>query len=167
MPLEAIFGLQLIFSIVVVSVIARVYIAPWLSGFAHHAALAILVLPHTIRHIGMSFQVPGLVGDALPSDFAAAAAYGDLASAVFALLAFLLLRSGASVAIGFAWIFNLFGFIDLVNALRQAEAIPQLGVTWFIPTFIVPVLLVTHVMIFARLIRGAPTTQPGSTAQTG
>ena len=148
MPLEAIFGLQLIFSIVVVSVIARVYIAPWLSGFAHHAALAILVLPHTIRHIGMSFQVPGLVGDALPSDFAAAAAYGDL-------------------AIGFAWIFNLFGFIDLVNALRQAEAIPQLGVTWFIPTFIVPVLLVTHVMIFARLIRGAPTTQPGSTAQTG
>ena len=39
---------------------------------------------------------------------------------------------------------NLVGTVDLMNALRQAEAVPHLGVTWFIPTFWVPVLLVTH-----------------------
>ena len=39
------------------------------------------------------------------------------------------------------------------SALSQAEVIPQLGITWYIPTFIVPVLLVSHVMIFARLLK--------------
>lgn len=38
------------------------------------------------------------------------------------------------------------------HALRQAEAVPNLGATWYIPTFFVPVLLVTHVMIFSRLL---------------
>lgn len=58
----------------------------------------------------------------------------------------------AFAAIPVVWAFNVVGIVDLGNALRQAEAIPQLGVTWFIPTFIVPVLLVSHIMIFARLI---------------
>ncbi|MGK0190031.1 MAG: hypothetical protein ACI9R3_005850, partial [Verrucomicrobiales bacterium] len=53
------------------------------------------------------------------------------------------------------WVFNLVGTVDLVNALRQAEAIPHLGVTWFIPTFLVPVLLITHGLIFARLLKHA------------
>jgi hypothetical protein len=39
------------------------------------------------------------------------------------------------------------------NALRQAEAVPDLGVAWFIPTFFVPLLLVTHYQIFVRLLQ--------------
>jgi hypothetical protein len=56
-------------------------------------------------------------------------------------------------ALPLVWIFNILGTFDLMNALRQAEAIDYFGPTWFIPTFFVPVLLVTHVMIFARLVR--------------
>ena len=40
-----------------------------------------------------------------------------------------------------------------LNALRHADAVPGLGATWYIPTFFVPLLLVTHFMIFVRLIR--------------
>ena len=153
MSIEAIFGLQLGFSLLVVALIARAYVAPWLSTLSFHSALALLVVPHMFRHIGMSFQVPGLVGAEIPGDFAAAAAYGDLASAALAVITFLLLRAQATVAIALAWVLNLVGLLDLLNALRQAEAIPQLGVTWYIPTFIVPVLLVTHVMMFVLLAR--------------
>lgn len=56
-------------------------------------------------------------------------------------------------ALPLIWLFNLVGFADLLNALRQAEAIAHFGATWFIPTFLVPLLLVTHVMIFARLLK--------------
>ncbi len=153
MSIEAIFALQLIFSLIVFSLIARAYFAPWLATMSLHSAIAILVVPHMFRHIGMSFQVPALVGSDIPADFAASAAYGDLASAALAVVAFLLLRARAPGAIGLAWVLNLVGFVDLANALRQAEAIPQLGVTWYIPTFIVPVLLVTHIMMIARLAR--------------
>lgn len=154
MSIEAIFGLQFLLSLFVFALIARWYVSSWLSNFSLHAALSVLVLPHAFRHIGMSFLVPNLVGDTVPPDFAAAAAYGDLASAIFALVAIFLLRAGSIVAIPFVWIFNVVGIVDLVNALRRVEAIPELGMTWYIPTFIVPILLVSHVMIFIRLIRG-------------
>jgi hypothetical protein len=40
-----------------------------------------------------------------------------------------------------------------LNALRHAELVPDLGATWYIPTFFVPLLLVTHAMIFMRLLK--------------
>jgi hypothetical protein len=59
------------------------------------------------------------------------------------------------MAIPLVWIFSIVGSVDLANALRQDGAILYMGATWFIPTFVVPVLLVTHVMIFSRLIQSA------------
>ena len=35
----------------------------------------------------------------------------------------------------------------------RAPAGPHLGSAWYIPTFLVPVLFVTHFMIFAVLVR--------------
>ncbi len=158
MPIDAIFGLQFALSLIATALIARWYVAPWLSNLSRDTALAILVFPHAFRHIGMSFVVPGLAGEGLPATFALEAAYGDLASALAALVAVFLLRMKLTVAIPVVWAFNLFGTVDLVNALRQAEAIPHLGVTWYIPTFIVPVLLISHFMIFARLLRSDAST---------
>ncbi len=51
------------------------------------------------------------------------------------------------------WLFNVLGTVDLLRALRHANAVPDMGAAWYIPTFVVPLLLVTHVMIFARLLR--------------
>ena len=51
------------------------------------------------------------------------------------------------------WIFNIVGTVDLIYALSHADAVPDLGATWYIPTFLVPLLVVNHFMIFVRLIR--------------
>jgi hypothetical protein len=37
----------------------------------------------------------------------------------------------------------------------------QLGVAWFIPTLYVPLLLVSHGIVFWFLLRAAPSTQAG------
>jgi hypothetical protein len=115
--------------------------------------------------VGLSFLVPGLVGEALPRSFAFAAGYGDFTSGLLALLALLALRGRWKLALPLVWLFTVFGTVDLLNALRTAAAIPHLHTTWYIPTFVVPLLLVTHVMIFARLLRrsaGSINNQPCS-----
>jgi hypothetical protein len=147
-----IFGVQLALSLVVYALITKWYVSPWLSNKPINAALMFLIFPHAFRHLGLAFLLPGLVDDSLPESFANAAAYGDFVTGLLAILALFSLRAEWRLAIPIVWLFNVFGAADLVNALRNAEAVPYLGVTWFIPTFVVPVLLVTHLMIFARLI---------------
>ena len=87
--------------------------------------------------------------------FARSAAYGDLAAALLALLALVTLRRRPGMVL--AWIFNLWGTVDLLNAFFQANVsglLPgQLGATYFIPTVVVPMLLITHGLIFRLLLK--------------
>ena len=149
----AIFGLQFIMSTVVFALFAKWYATPWLAEKPTRQVLALLILPHAFRHVGLLFFVPGIVAQPLPVFFANTAAYGDLISAFLALLALFALRGGWRFALPAVWLFNVVGSVDLLNALRHAEAIPNLGATWYIPTFFVPLLLVTHFMIFSRLLK--------------
>ncbi len=105
------------------------------------------------RHIGMVFLVPNVLARPLPEAFAIPAAYGDLASGILALLALLVLRTGWAGALVLVWIFNLVGTADLLNALRHVDVAANFGAAWYIPTFLVPLLLVTHYMIFVRLLK--------------
>jgi hypothetical protein len=70
-------------------------------------------------------------------------------------LALISLPSAAGVVI--AWIFNLWGAADLLNAFYQANRaglLPgQLGAVYFIPTFVVPLLLITHGLAFRILLQ--------------
>ena len=116
-------------------------------------ALFWLTLPHAFRHIGMVFLVPGVVAQPLPNYFAIPAAYGDLAASVLAILALVLLRSGWKGTTGVVWLFNVVGTVDLLNALRHVEVVSDFGSVWYIPTFFVPLLLVSHFMIFVRLLK--------------
>ncbi|MEM7224380.1 MAG: hypothetical protein AAF495_15475 [Pseudomonadota bacterium] len=154
---QTIFLLQFILSLAVFATIARLYAAPWLAGMSAATALTILILPHAFRHIGLSFLVPNLNNGAMPEFFADTAGYGDLAAAMLAMAAIVALRWRAKMTLPLIWVFNVVGFVDLLNALRQVEVIDHFGATWFIPTFLVPLLLVTHVMIFVVLLkRGRP-----------
>jgi len=65
------------------------------------------------------------------------------------------LRKSWAMAIPLIWIFNIVGSLDLLNALYQGVrmgVLSSLGASWYLPTFIVPALLVTHFMIFVRLV---------------
>ncbi len=152
MDTQAIFLLQFLLSIIVFSFLMKWIASPWLNKQPLKTALFWLTLPHTFRHIGMSFLVPGLSLQTLPSNFAVPAAYGDLAAGILAFVALCFLYYKWPFALVIVWIFNIVGFIDLLNALRHAEVISMFGANWYIPTFLVPFLLVTHFMIFIRLI---------------
>jgi hypothetical protein len=93
----------------------------------------------------------------LPTAFARPAAYGNLTTVVLALLARALL--GSRLGILLVWAFNLVGTADLLNAFYQANqagvgrAPGLLGSAYFIPTFVVPLLLCTHGLVFLLLLR--------------
>ncbi len=156
MDVLEIFALQFFMSLVVWGLLAYWLLAPWLEKKSLNEALFFLTVPHAFRHIGLVFLVPGVVARPLPEAFAARAAYGDLLTGVLALLALVALRNSWSVARVAVWLFSIVGTVDLVNALRQGDAwVTDFGAAWYIPTMLVPALLVTQVMIFFRLFRGA------------
>jgi hypothetical protein len=153
---QTIFVLQFVLSLLVVGLLAKWLLAPWLVRQTQREALFWLTIPHAFRHIGMVFLVPGVVAQPLPENFANPAAYGDLVTGVLALLALVMLRSGWKGALGSVWLFNIIGTVDLLNALRHVEVVTDFGSAWYIPTFFVPILLVTHFMIFTRLLQPEP-----------
>ncbi len=150
---QAIFLLQFILSLIVFGLVAKWVLAPWLASQSQRDALFWLTLPHAFRHVGMVFLVPGVVAQPLPEYFANPAAYGDLLTGILALLTLVLLRIGWKGVIGAVWLFNVVGTVDLLNALRHVEVVADFGAVWYIPTLFVPLLLVTHFMIFARLVK--------------
>lgn len=153
MDTQAIFALQFTISVVLFAQLARWELAPRLAKLSAADVLFWLTLPHAFRHMGMVFLVPGVIYEPLPADFAIPAAYGDLTAALLAFVAMFALRSGWGFAIPAVWLFNVVGTVDLLNALSHFNVAPSLGAAWFIPTLFVPLLLVTHFMIFVRLLR--------------
>ncbi len=160
MDVLAIFALQFLMSLVGWGSLAYWLLVPWLEKKSLNEALFFLTVPHAFRHIGLVFLVPGVVAQPLPETFAGPAGYGDLLAGVLAFLTLVALRNNWSVARGAVWLFSIVGTIDLMNALRQADAVPDFGAAWYIPTMLVPLLLVTQIMIFVRLFRAAGSEKP-------
>ena len=156
MPPQALFGISVAFGFIAWGIVAAHYFWPVLRAQARGDALRALLILHSFRFIGLAFLVPGVVAPELPSAFAVPAAYGDLIAALLALLALAALRT--SFGIPLTWVFNLWGSADLLYAFYQGNAsglLPgQLAATYFIPTFIVPLLLITHGLVFWILLQG-------------
>ncbi|MBG05167.1 MAG: hypothetical protein CMM59_13945 [Rhodospirillaceae bacterium] len=153
MSMLEIFGTQLILSLVVFALIARWGLSPWLNRQDGYVALFWLAVPHAFRHLGLVFLVPGVVAPSLPGYFSGAAAYGDLAAGLLAIVSLVALKQRWALALPIVWALNIVGVVDLANALRQAEVIPHFQSAWYIPTFVVPALLVTHAMMLVRLVK--------------
>jgi hypothetical protein len=154
MSVRLIFALQVVLSFLAYGLAARWYVRPRLAALPLREALQPLLLLHAFRHLGLVFLVPTVVGPALPAVFAEPAAYGDLVAGLLALGTIVALRARAAVAVPLAWIFNVVGLLDLVHAFYQGLTHDvQLGAAYVIPTFIVPALVVTHVMMLAMLAR--------------
>jgi len=120
-------------------------------------AFTALVVPHTFRFIGLSFLIPGVVSPSLPAGFAIPAVYGDLGATILALAAIWALAVGTRLVRAILWLLNLWGASDLLLAIYQGQigvhiGPGSLGAAYFIPTVIVPGLLVTHAMMFWLLL---------------
>jgi hypothetical protein len=155
MQTQLAFFVSITFSLIAWGVVTARYIWPELRLRQRTDALRPLLVLHSFRFVGLAFLVPGVVSADLPSAFAHSAAYGDMVAAILALLALVSLPAASGVVI--AWIFNLWGTADLFNAFYQANhaglMAGQLGATYFLPTFIVPLLLITHGLGFRILLQ--------------
>ena len=152
---QLIFFASIVFSFIAWGVVTARYIWPELRLRPTAEALRPLLILHSFRFIGLAFLVPGVVSTDLPAAFAQGAAYGDTIAAALALVSLLLLPRGAGIAV--AWIFNVWGSADIVNAFYQGNAsgllAGQLGTAFFLPTFVVPLLLITHGLAFRILLQ--------------
>jgi len=163
MKSEALFGISILMSFIAFGIVVNVYIWPNVRNLQREAALVPLIVPHVFRFVGLSFLVPGVVGPSLQSSFAVPAAYGDLIAAVLAATAIWALRVRASWTITLVWVFNLWGTADLLFAVYQGEIgvridAGTLGAAFYIPTLIVPALLILHILIFRILVKTDRTT---------
>jgi hypothetical protein len=147
------FFVSIAFSFIAWGIVAAQYIWPELRSRPRAEALRPLLALHSFRFIGLAFMVPGVVSPDLPTAFARPAAYGDLVAAILALLGLLLLPRAGGVAL--AWIANLWGTADILNAFYQANhaglLAGQLGAAFFLPTLIVPLLMIAHGLAFRIL----------------
>jgi len=158
MPMPLIFGLTAAFGFLAWGVFAAQYIWPAISKRERAEALRPILVLHGLRYIGLVALIPGVVSPQLAdTPFARELAYGDLAAAILALIALAALRTRFAGPL--VWIFNIVGTVDLLNAFYQGSRISLpdapgvLGASYFLPVFGVPLLFVTHVLVFRVLMR--------------
>ena len=121
---------------------------------------------HVTRFVGIYFLILYRRGE-LPYAFAVPGGVGDIIVATLALpLVFLPFEE--STHLRYLRIWNVIGFIDIIlvvlTAVRlnlaspwQMHALTHLPLS-LLPTFLVPLILATHVVLFIRLARSPTTT---------
>jgi len=147
------------------ALVIATYVWPRLRAMDRVEAHRAIATFNSFRFFGLVFLLPGFVGPSLPGGWAAAAAYGDLATALLAILALLTLLT---VRVRFlfwplVWAFNLIGLADLVMDTVRAASIGlpsmagQLGAGYAIPILYVPALFWMHLVAIRLLLRPART----------
>jgi hypothetical protein len=170
MPSPVLFGISVAFGLAVWGTVAWQYIWPALRERPSPENLKPILLLHAFRFLGLAFVVPGVVSPDLPATFAQPVAYGDLITAILALLALATLRTRTGTVA--TWVFNIFGTADLLFAFYQGSriALPDtqglLGAGYFILTAYVPLLLITHGLAFRMLLRTRAVAPSASKART-
>jgi hypothetical protein len=157
-PIPLVWGITVAFGFLAWSVFAAQYIWPAISKRERAEALRPILVLHGFRYIGLAELIPGVVSPQLSATvFARGLAYGDLAAATLALIALAALRT--RLAEPLVWVFNIVGTADLLNAfyhgvhISLANTPGLLGAVYFLPILGVPLLLVTHVLVFRLLLR--------------
>jgi hypothetical protein len=129
--------------------------------------VAPLVLFHVTRIAAGAYFLVLYRRGVLPGEFAIAAGWGDIAVGVGAIAVFLFclpLRTPARRAGLLVW--NTLGLIDilgvLANGMRLFAGNPALGEPFtslplaLLPTFVVPIVIVSHALLYGGAGRGAP-----------
>jgi hypothetical protein len=140
------------------ALVARWFVWPRLRALPREAALTPLVAMHWIRTLGLFALVPAMSSEyAAQSTWAHHVAIGDLVTVFLAMIAVGTLRARHRLAIPLTWLFNVWGALDCVNAARNGAAEDILGHALgphiVVITFCVPLLVVSHIMIFVLLAR--------------
>src|SRR5438045_8702953 len=107
MPSLGLFAISVTFGLAAWGAVAWHYIWPALRERPSPENLKPILLLHGFRFLRLAFLVPGVVSPELPATFAQPVAYGDLITAILALLA--LATLGTQMGAVLSWLFNTFG----------------------------------------------------------
>jgi hypothetical protein len=155
--LYLLFMTQMTLSFLAYSMVAAWYAGPHLAALAPVQAYTMLMIPHTLRHLGMTILSRTVVDENIPKTASYPIAFGDLASTLLAMGALGALHAGSGLAIPLVWATTIVGAADLVNAFVVGTKVMlvkyTLGSFWYVPTFVVPFLFVNHVVTFWLLLR--------------
>jgi hypothetical protein len=156
MTTTGVFALEIATSFLIFGLAGWWYAWPRLKAMRFGAALSLLLLIHCFRTSGMSLLVRA-AGIDIPATAAQEIGYGDLAAATLALISMAALRYRPSLAVPIIWLFSIVGMVDLANAQYvgvQFDLLQHtLGPGWYIVTYYVPLLWVTHVLIVLLLVK--------------
>src|SRR6266850_3807669 len=151
------FSIQFTLSLVAYALIAFWYVAPRLSRLPRQLAFVPLLWVHVFRIVGGTILAPGAVDSGVPTEFRVMIGYGDMATAVLALIALIALRARFGGAIALVWLFVIVATLDTLNAIvqsmRDSVVTFPLGVNWVIVAMYVPALVVSSVLIYMQLLR--------------
>ena len=154
----ALFGIQFVWFLVIWSTIAKLLVKPLVQRSEINVQLSIWLLPQLFRMLGVGLLVQNLAPD-LPYSFALPTAIGDAITAVFALVAIIALQKKWPSARSFVFVCNVIGSLDLLVALPHAavtQAPNYLAAQWYVPAAVVPLMIVSHVMVWRTLLHDHP-----------
>lgn len=148
---------QIILAVLVLLLLAAYVFWKSLRDWLKSIPLESLVALHLVRFVGAYFLWLHVRGE-LPHDFAVPAGWGDIAVACLAGLLLITRPSGRTPYL----IWNALGLADIlfvvIMAARLAMADPSSMAALLrlplslLPTFVVPLVIFTHIVIFHRLL---------------
>ena len=149
------FAIQFVWFLVVWATIAKLFVSPFVQRFELNDKFSIWLLPQLFRVLGVGLLVQNLAPD-LPYSFALPAAIGDSITSILALFSIIALQNKWTSARSLVLVCNVIGSLDLAIALAHAAVIKApnyLTAQWYVPAAIVPLMIVSHVMIWRMLFR--------------
>lgn len=138
--------------------------APGFRAWCLSVDVRALVLFHLTRFVGVYFLILFSQGR-LPYDFAVRGGWGDIAVAAGVLILVLFVKPAGKTGWTLYLLWNVLGFVDILfvvmTAARLAFSEPgsmdellRLPLNLLL-TFVVPIIIFTHIVIFIRLFRSA------------
>lgn len=154
-----IINLQAVLGSIALVVAFKWWIQPRLANLSVYDALLPFVFLNAFRYLGLSFMAKEQFYDGFPTEFLTTVGTWDFLTSILALITAFTLKSKWKYAIPLVWIFNIFGFADLITAFPQFFGLKlydqNLGFIWL--TFVTFGLaaFLSHIYIFSRLIKHA------------
>lgn len=152
---------QVVLAALVLAALAAVRWTDAGRSWAMTVDLRILVLIHVSRLVGLYFLLLHSRGE-LPYDFAVAGGLGDIVVALVALAIVLFVPRRTAAGFWILAIWNVLGLLDILfvvataGRLAMADPFSMRRLLWLplslLPTFLVPVIIASHVLIVVRLL---------------
>jgi len=156
LSLTAIAGLANVLSLVMFTLLAVWYVAPWLGRLKRAEALTPLVWVNAFRHIALQIYSAQRFGFAVSDGARDQIAAGDVGGMILALGAIAALHYRSRLAPVLVWLLVLETALDLVHTtilgVQEQLYATASSLTFLIVAFYVPMLWVTLVLMAWQLI---------------